>query len=965
MSLPPATAAADAEVMILVDGVPVPARSGQTVAAALVAAGRQDFTRDVGDLPRGLFCGMGACHDCLVTVDGRTGQRACMTPVRAGMHVARVAPRPDLADPALAELAAPPPAIPVETVDVLVVGGGPAGLAAAETAAAAGAQVVLLDERTSPGGQYFKQPANAAARARLSMDGQSQEGRRLIDEVTRRGVSLRRETLVWGGAADADGVTIGALGPAGAFYVRPRQLIIAAGAYERPAPVPGGTLPGVMTTGAAQTLLRSSATQPGRRVIVTGNGPLNFQVAAELVAAGATVVAVVEAAPPPWQRPAEAAALVAASPALAAQGLAQLARLRAAGVPVLWGSEVIAIEGGPCATGVRVATPTGEARLAGDAVLRGGGFRPAQELSRLLGCRHEVTEQGLRAVTALDGESSRPDIHVIGEAARFAGAQVALAEGQLAGAGVAAKLGHAETMPAAARRQLDRARRFQAALWRLFAPATAPRRIADDALVCRCERVSAATLRRLVEAGAADIGALKRLSRAGMGRCQGRYCAPDLAAFTGPAGRAGETEGMLAPQMPLRPIPLAALAVEKPEWGGHRRALLPPAPQQSASPPLPLREVETLVIGAGICGLSTALFLAREGREVAVIDRGEPNGLASGGNAGSLHAQLLSFDHGARAEGGGGPAARTLPLQRDSIALWAELQRDSGRDIEMKVTGGVMVAESEAQLRFLAEKAAVERSVGIDCEVVDRATLQRLEPALADHFIGAAWCPQEGKINPLVATQAVRDLAVAAGAQLLTRADVIAIAAEGGGFTVTTARGVVRAKRVVNAAGGFASRIGAMLGLEVPVFGAPLQMMVTEAAAPALNGLVAHADRHLTLKQAANGNFIIGGGWTAGLDPVHRHPRPLLPSLEGNAWVAQHVVPGLRKLHVIRTWAAMNVNIDGAPILGEDPRCPGFFTAATSNGYTLGPLMGRLTAALVMGRDPGRDLAPFSIARFG
>jgi glycine/D-amino acid oxidase-like deaminating enzyme len=121
-----------------------------------------------------------------------------------------------------------------------------------------------------------------------------------------------------------------------------------------------------------------------------------------------------------------------------------------------------------------------------------------------------------------------------------------------------------------------------------------------------------------------------------------------------------------------------------------------------------------------------------------------------------------------------------------------------------------------------------------------------------------------------------------------------------------------------------------MLGVEVPVFGAPLQMVVTEAAAPLVTRLVAHADRHLTLKQAGNGNFIIGGGWTAGLDPVRSHPRPLRESLEGNLWVAQHVVPDLRKLHVIRSWAAMNINIDGAPIIGEHPEIPGFFNTVTS-----------------------------------
>jgi glycine/D-amino acid oxidase-like deaminating enzyme len=90
----------------------------------------------------------------------------------------------------------------------------------------------------------------------------------------------------------------------------------------------------------------------------------------------------------------------------------------------------------------------------------------------------------------------------------------------------------------------------------------------------------------------------------------------------------------------------------------------------------------------------------------------------------------------------------------------------------------------------------------------------------------------------------------------------------------------------------------------------------------------------------------------------------LFSSLEGNLWVAQHVVPGVRKLHVIRSLAAMNINIDGAPNLGEHPSMPGFFNAVTSNGYKLGPLVGQITAGLIVGQEPALDLSPFSISRF-
>jgi glycine/D-amino acid oxidase-like deaminating enzyme len=229
---------------------------------------------------------------------------------------------------------------------------------------------------------------------------------------------------------------------------------------------------------------------------------------------------------------------------------------------------------------------------------------------------------------------------------------------------------------------------------------------------------------------------------------------------------------------------------------------------------------------------------------------------------------------------------------------------------------------------------------------------------------GAAYCPQEGKINPLVATQGLLDAAQAAGARVFGLTVLRSATPDPRGFVLDTDRGPIVAGRLVNAAGAFASRVGAMLGHDVPVFGAPLQMIVTEAVAPMVNGLVAHADRHLTLKQAANGNVIIGGGWTAGLDPVHHRPRPLRESLEGNAWVAQRVVPALRRMHMLRSWAAMNINIDGAPILGEHPARRGFFNAVSSNGYTLGPILGRITADLILHGATDRDIGPFAIGRF-
>lgn len=953
------------------DGERVSALQGESIAAALAAAGRAIYRETRAGERRGLYCGMGNCFECLVCVDGRHGQRACMTKAADGMQVAAEGTARANAC-AQAPLAPSPGGTqPREVVvDVLVAGAGPAGLAAACAARSRGASVEVIDERPLAGGQFFKQiaPSHEASKP----DRQFREGAALIRRAREMGVVLTPEAFVWG---TFDPHEIGVIANGASIVFRPRQIVLAPGAYEYTAPFPGWTLPGVMTTGGAQTLARAYRVAPGERIVVAGNGPLNLQLAAELVKGGANVAAVLESAPRPglhlWR---ELVAATREAPGLIRDGAAYLATLRTARVPVIWNARGLQARGTHRLEAIAYTCDGETASLTCDTLCVGYGFAPTTDIARALGCAHSLVDRGVgHLATDIDvnGQTSIEGVLAAGDGTRIGGARVALARGTLAGHAAADALGlqpnaDVDQSRAAARHALARAERFQTALWKIFA-APVPR-IADlprDTIVCRCEDVTQGAIIDHIAAGHDTLASIKRNTRLGMGRCQGRNCAASCARLIEEStGRPRGVMHFLAPRLPVRPVPLAALAFEKAEWGGHRKASTPNVARPVDEPRLNDQSTNVLVIGGGVMGACLAYFLGHAGRDVLVVDRDDLNLQASGANAGSLHVQLLSFDFGKKARAGGTPAASTLALGPASVRLWQQLEADSGEDLEIRVTGGLMVADSEAGMRFLERKIALEKQFGIEAELLDAHGLLALSPHLSPALLGAEYCPMEGKINPLRATYAVMRLAGTQGARFQRATNVTAIACERRGFSVETSRGRIHADVIVNAAGAWAKEIGAMLGVHVPVAGAPLQMIATEPGPKLVDHLIAHADRHLSLKQTATGGILIGGGWTAAFDPARRMNHAMRESIEGNAWVASHVLPALRGMHMVRAWAGMNIDIDGAPILGPVQGIPGFFNAVTSNGYTLAPIVSQLVTDLIMQRSPSLDVAPFLLDRF-
>jgi sarcosine oxidase subunit beta len=209
---------------------------------------------------------------------------------------------------------------------------------------------------------------------------------------------------------------------------------------------------------------------------------------------------------------------------------------------------------------------------------------------------------------------------------------------------------------------------------------------------------------------------------------------------------------------------------------------------------------DVLIVGGGLAGAAAAYYLAREGAEVLVVERFELNTQASGSNAGSLHAQIAHEPFVTEGEGWARAYAPTIALLLESIEMWKGLEAELGTDLEVSVAGGLLLAQTEAQAADIRRKMAIERAHGLDVEWIDRAGLAKLAPYASRKMIGGAFCPTEGKANPLKATPAFVRAAEKHGGRFMTRTNVTGVAADGTGYRVETSAGPIRAGRVVNSA---------------------------------------------------------------------------------------------------------------------------------------------------------------------
>lgn len=452
---------------------------------------------------------------------------------------------------------------------IVIVGAGPAGIRAAETLVNAGLTPVVVDEGARAGGQIYRRPPSGFRRTAEQLYGSEARKARALHELFDRmaaqgALDHFAQSSVLALSEGGGDEWLHVLTPEGRRLLPYDRLILATGATDRLAPVPGWQAPGVYSLGAAQIALKAQGVALGRRIVLAGSGPLLTLVAVQLLKAGADVAAVLDTAP--LARQAVAFPALMSRPVFALRGMmmrARLGRLYHAGVRL---QQIETGANGPAA--IHWTSATGRAqRTECDMVGLGWHLRAETQLAGLAGCTFDYSEiwaQWLPRADRMGRAAAR--VYLAGDGLRILGADGAEIAGRLAAIACLQDLGLAAPDPATDLKRLARMERFATGIARAFPwPAEQVRALPDATVICRCEGVTAGHLRQTAAYGGAEANRVKSLGRIGMGRCQGRFC--QIASAELMAGLADCTAakiGRLRDQAPVRPAPVGAWVQDAP-----------------------------------------------------------------------------------------------------------------------------------------------------------------------------------------------------------------------------------------------------------------------------------------------------------------------------------------------------------------------------------------------------------------
>jgi NADPH-dependent 2,4-dienoyl-CoA reductase/sulfur reductase-like enzyme len=441
---------------------------------------------------------------------------------------------------------------------VVIIGAGPAGIRAAQTLVAHGVRPVLLDEAARGGGQiYRRQPANFK-RSPVKLygfeAGKASALHQTIDAL-REQLDYRPETLVW----NAEDGALDTLHEGRAARLAFSRVIVATGATDRILPVPGWTLPGVYSLGAAQIALKFQGCAIGERVVFAGSGPLLYLVAYQYAKAGAKVAAVLDSSP--FSAQARALPGLLSQPATLAKGIYYRSWLTAHGIPVHQGASLTGINGEQRVQSLTWRNAKGDQHLDCDAVAFAHGLRSETQLADLLGCEFAWNPLNRAWLPQCDhaGRSSVAEVYLAGDGAGIMGADAAEMAGERAALALLEDIGYLIPPQRGAQLEqaLERIDTFRLGLERAFVfpehwAADAP----NDVMICRCEEVRAGDIRQVVREGHWEINRVKAHCRVGMGRCQGRMCGAAAAEIIACESQRSVSDiGRLRAQAPIKPLP--------------------------------------------------------------------------------------------------------------------------------------------------------------------------------------------------------------------------------------------------------------------------------------------------------------------------------------------------------------------------------------------------------------------------
>jgi sarcosine oxidase subunit beta len=363
---------------------------------------------------------------------------------------------------------------------------------------------------------------------------------------------------------------------------------------------------------------------------------------------------------------------------------------------------------------------------------------------------------------------------------------------------------------------------------------------------------------------------------------------------------------------------------------------------------------DVIVIGGGIHGCSTALHLMMRGVKVVVLEKDYPGRHSSGVNAGGVR-QLARH-------------VAEVPISVFSMSLWERIAELVDDDCGFVGGGQVLVAESEAEFENFGARVDDLRLRGFTHEeLIDRAELKRLVPAVSDHCPGGIVSRRDGAADPFRTTQAFRRKAVSLGAQIHEGVAVTGVQRHGASWRLETTAGPFEAAKIVNAAGAWADRIASALGDQVPLEVFAPMLMITARVRHFIDPVVILRSRKLSFKQFPNGTVMIGGGHPA--RPFRDENRTEIDwsRLADSARTVCELFPVMRGAAIVRAWAGIEARMpDEIPVIGPSAAAEGVYHqfGFSGHGFQLGPGVGALMAELVASGKTNLPIEPFRVDRF-